>query len=125
VNSRHALGLSVLRAARGSRYETVNSNFKIADYSARLPNRLVLPSPSHLRPFGRLGAITPAPSFFFLRAALGAHYKTISSNLERLDILSASEAATVGPITSARSARLGARLHHTRQAFVCAMSARS
>jgi hypothetical protein len=96
VNSRHALGLFVLRAARGSRYETVNSNFKIADYSARLPNRLVLPSPAHLRPVGRLGAITPAPSFFFLRAA---HItKLLVQILERLDILSASEPATVGPV---------------------------
>src|SRR5580693_5847157 len=55
----------------------------------------VLPSPAHLRPVGRLGAITPAPSFFFLRAA---HItKLLVQILERLDILSASEPATVGP----------------------------
>jgi hypothetical protein len=79
VNSRHALGLFVLRAARGSRYKTVNSNFKIADYSARLPNRLVLPSPSHLRPFGRLGAITPAPSFFARGMRIQKRSKGMSS----------------------------------------------
>jgi hypothetical protein len=56
----------------------------------------VLPSPAHLRPVGRLGAITPAPSFFFLRAA---HItKLLVQILERLDILSASEPATVGPV---------------------------